>query len=71
VPLNRFWTQDVRVLTAYYAGPPDLAEALALLADGTITVAELVTHRLPLAEIARGFALVQGGRESLKVIINP
>jgi L-iditol 2-dehydrogenase len=71
VPLNQFWTQDVRVLTAYYAGPPDLAEALGLLAQRTITVEELITHRLPLADVARGFALVQGGRESLKVIINP
>jgi L-iditol 2-dehydrogenase len=71
VPLNQFWTQDVRVLTAYYCGPPDLEESLTLLAQGTITVAEMITHRLPLAEIARGFQLVLEGRESLKVIIRP
>jgi L-iditol 2-dehydrogenase len=71
VPLNAFWTQDVRVLTAYYCGPPDLAESLRLLETGTITVDDMITHRLPLAAIARGFELVLAGRESLKVIIRP
>ena len=71
MPLNQFWTQDVRVLTAYYCGPPDLEEALRLLAAGTIKVDDMITHRLPLAEIAHGFELVLAGRESLKVIIRP
>jgi L-iditol 2-dehydrogenase len=71
VPLNAFWTQDIRVLTAYYCGPPDLAEALRLLESGTIAVEDMITHRLPLKDIARGFELVLEGRESLKVIIRP
>ncbi|MBI5478516.1 MAG: alcohol dehydrogenase catalytic domain-containing protein [Deltaproteobacteria bacterium] len=71
VPLSEFWTQDIRVLTAYYCGPPDLAESLRLLATGTIAVEDMITHRLPLQEIARGFGLVREGRESLKVIIRP
>jgi L-iditol 2-dehydrogenase len=71
VPLNQLWTQEVRVLTAYYCGPPDLAESLRLLETGTVAVDDMITHRLPLGEIARGFGLVLEGRESLKVIIRP
>jgi L-iditol 2-dehydrogenase len=71
VPLNAFWTQEVRILTSYYCGPPDLVEALRLLDDKTIEVESLITHRLPLEDIARGFRLVIEGRESIKVIVKP
>jgi L-iditol 2-dehydrogenase len=71
VPLNSFWMQDTRILTAYYCGPPDLVEAIRLLESRTIAVDDMITHRLPLKEIARGFGLVLDGRESLKVIIRP
>jgi len=70
-PLNDFWTREIRILTAYYCGPVDLAEALQLIADGTIRVEDMITHRLPLSDIARGFELVLQGREALKVIIRP
>jgi len=71
VPMARLWTQEVRILTAYYCGPDDVREALDLIASGTVQVDDLVTHRLPLAAIAQGYALVLDGRESLKVIIKP
>jgi L-iditol 2-dehydrogenase len=71
MPVNAFWTQEVRVLTSYYCGPPDLAEALRLLESGAVKVEDMITHRLPLKDIARGFELVLQGRESLKVIIKP
>jgi len=71
VPLNDLWTQEIRILTAYYCGPPDIAEAMALLETGTIEVEDMITHRLPLRDIARGFQLAIDGRESIKVIIKP
>jgi len=71
IPLNEFWTQEIRVLTSYYCGPPDIVAALKLIATRTIEVEDLITHRLPLAEIARGFQLVLDARESVKVIIRP
>ncbi len=70
-PINDFWTQEIRILTTYYCGPPDLVEALRLLESGSITVEDMITHRLPLKDIARGFELVLEGRESLKIIIRP
>jgi len=71
VPLNDYWTKEMRVLTSYYCGPPDIEEAVRLLATGAIAVEDMITHRLPLKDIARGFGLVLEGRESIKVIIKP
>ncbi len=71
VPLNDFWTKEMRILTSYYCGPNDIREAMRLIETGTIKVEDLITHRLPLEDTAKGFELVAGGRESLKVIIRP
>jgi L-iditol 2-dehydrogenase len=71
LPINDFWTKEVRILTSYYCGPDDLAAALELLASGALTVDDLITHRLPLAETAQGFKLVLDGQASIKVIIQP
>ena len=71
VPLNDFWTKEMKILTSYYCGPPDLREAIRLLETGTVQVEDMITHRLPLKDIAKGFKLVSEGRESIKVIIKP
>ena len=71
VPLNRFWTQEVRILTSYYCGPPDIIDAMALLDKRVIETADLITHRFALKDIAEGFRLVMEGRESIKVIVEP
>ena len=71
IPINDFWTKEVRVLTSYYCGPPDIREAMDLLASGKIEVDSLVTHRLPLERIAEGFALMLEGKNAVKVIIEP
>jgi L-iditol 2-dehydrogenase len=71
VPINDFWTKEVRILTSYYCGPPDIQEAIELLAAGAIDVERMITHRLPLEDIVRGFQLVMSGEEAVKVIIKP
>ncbi len=71
VPLNDFWTKEIKVLTSYYCGPPDIDDALKLIESGTIQTDELITHRLPLKEIEKGFRLVMEGKEAMKVIIRP
>ena len=71
VPINSFWTREIRIITTYYCAPGDMAEALALIRSGAILVNDLITHRLPLERIEEGFALVLDGSESLKVIIKP
>jgi len=71
VPINSFWTKEIRLLTSYYCGPPDIVEAITLLESGIITVEDMITHRLPLSDIEKGFRLVLGGQESIKIIIKP
>jgi L-iditol 2-dehydrogenase len=71
VPINDFWMKEMSILTSYYCGPPDIAVAMRLIESGNIIVDDLVTHRLPLADIAHGFQLVSDGQESIKVIIQP
>ena len=71
IPINEFWTREIRILTSYYCGPSDMTTALELIASRAIHVDDMVTHRLPLNEVAHGFKLVMTGQESVKVIIRP
>jgi len=71
VPLNDFWRKEITIRTSYYCGPPDWEESLQLIASGRIVVDDMITHTLPLSETQKGFRLVLGGEESLKVVIRP
>ena len=71
VPVNDFWMKEITILTSYYCGPPDIMEALKLIEWRNIVVDDLITHRLPLTDIVKGFQLVTAGRKSIKVIIKP
>ncbi len=71
VPLNEFWRNEIKLMTSYANAPRDALTAIELIRSGRVPVREMITHRLPLHEAARGFALVAQGNESLKVIIEP
>lgn len=71
VPINDFWRKEIRILTSYYCGPPDIEKALDLISKGDIKVDDLITHRLPLRDTAKGFKMLIDGTESLKIIIKP
>lgn len=71
VPINDFWMKEIRILTSYYCGPPDIEEAIDLIESRKIEVEDMITHRLPLDNIAEGFRLVMEGTECIKVIIRP
>jgi L-iditol 2-dehydrogenase len=71
IPLHDFWTKEVTILTSYYCGPPDIEEAMKLMASGQIEVDDLITHRFSLTDIVKGFQLVIDGSQSVKVIIKP
>lgn len=66
-----FWRHDATVTSSYGAGLADLTQALTLIAAKRVDVGQLITHRLPLHQIQRGFELVATARDSLKVIVNP
>jgi len=71
VPVNDFWMNEIAILTSYYCGPPDIIEAMKIIEWQSVSVDDLITHRLPLNDIVQGFQLVTDGRKSIKVIIKP
>jgi len=71
IPINEFWMKEIKILTSYYCGPADIAEAIGLLDRHVIQVDDMITHVLPLAEVVEGFKLVTDGDRSIKVIIKP
>jgi L-iditol 2-dehydrogenase len=66
-----FWRNDVTLTTSYAGSPADYQAALDLIAAGTIKVNSLITHRLSMEDIGRGFQLVARADNSIKVIIEP
>lgn len=71
VPINEFWRNEIRLMPSYGNSPRDAVAAIELTRSGRVPVREMITHRLPLEETGRGFALVAGSGESMKVIIEP
>ena len=71
IPLFDFWRDEITVVTSYAGSGDDLTESLALIRDHKVRVADMVTHRLPLAETGVGFQLTASGSDSIKVIIDP
>ena len=71
IPLYDLWRDEVAIVTSYAASPDDLRESIELLQSRRVVVGDMITHRLGLAEAGRGFELVAGARDSIKVIIDP
>jgi len=71
IPLFDFWRDEINVLTSYAGSGDDLKESMGLIHNHEVRVAEMVTHRLPLAETGVGFQLTASGQDSIKVIIDP
>jgi len=66
-----FWKNEVTLISSYAANPKEHMEALELIRSRKVNVKGMITHRLGLAEIQKGFKLVSEAKESIKVIIEP
>ena len=71
IPLFDFWRDEISIVTSYAGSGADLAESMELIGARGVRVADMVTHRLPLAEAGLGFQLAANGQDSIKVIIDP
>lgn len=71
VPMNDLWRNEITLMTSYGAGPDDLEAAIDLMRNKRVTLSDMITHRLPLEEIQKGFRLVAEAQKSIKVIIEP
>jgi L-iditol 2-dehydrogenase len=61
--------REIEIVPSYSAGPDDMREALALLADRRVEVADLVTHRFPIERAREAFARAAEPEGSLKVLL--
>jgi L-iditol 2-dehydrogenase len=66
-----FWRNDVTLTTSYAGDYADHMTALQLIQAKRVTVKEMITHKLGLAETVEGFKLVAEAHDSIKVIIEP
>jgi L-iditol 2-dehydrogenase len=71
IPLFDFWRDEISVVTSYAGSGDELKESLELIRDRRVRVADMVTHRLPLADACLGFQLTASGKDSIKVILDP
>lgn len=71
IPLFDFWRDEITIVTSYAGSEQDLIESMELIRSRQVRVADMITHRLPLAEAGRGFQLTASGHNSIKVIIDP
>jgi len=73
IPLsfNEFWGSQIVLTSTYAAAPEDIKEAIELIKNRKINVHDMITHKLSLSEIAKGFKIVSDAKESMKVIIEP
>jgi len=71
LPSLRFWRDEMTVTFSYGAAPCDIQEAIKLIKRKKVDVRGMITHRIPLSDIQRGFRLASEAKESLKVIVVP
>ncbi|HLC60227.1 MAG TPA: zinc-dependent dehydrogenase [Candidatus Nanoarchaeia archaeon] len=69
IPINDFWKNEIKIMTSYAAAPKDLEDSIKLIASKKLNLNEMVTHKLKLDEIQKGFNLVAEAKDSIKVII--
>jgi L-iditol 2-dehydrogenase len=69
VPTEEFWRNEITITSSYGAAPADLEEAIALIKRGKIRVKNLITHKVPLIDIQKGYALILDGKETVKVVV--
>ena len=70
LPTGRVMFREIEILGSLGCRPVDYPRVVELARQGRIRVAELVTHRFPLAEIERGLDALRAG-EPVRAIVVP
>ena len=61
--------REVQIVPSYSCGPIEMKLALTLLAERRLPVADLISHRFPIARAAEAFARARQSEGSLKVVL--
>ena len=67
---NQLYYRELNIVTSYSASPADLKEALQLLANGSVRVAQMTGHTFPLERFDEALAAIES-RTILKAIMTP
>ena len=70
-PLFDLWNKGVKMVSTYAGGPRDIADAIEMIRFKKVAVTDMISHKLPLSEAAKGFKLVAQAQESTKVVLYP
>jgi L-iditol 2-dehydrogenase len=62
--------RELTIVGANGSSPSHNKQALALIADGSVPVADLITHRLPLGDVLSAIEIVSRG-DAIKVTVEP
>jgi L-iditol 2-dehydrogenase len=71
IPSLRFWRDEITVTSSYGASPDDLKKAIKLIVNKRINVRKMITHKVKLSDIRKGFQIASEAKESLKVVVVP
>src|SRR4030043_276047 len=71
IPSVRFWRDEITVTFSYGASPDDIQKAISLIKNRRVNVKRMITHRVPLSDIRKGFQLASEAKTSLKVVVVP
>jgi len=69
LPSVRFWRDEMTVKFSYGASPRDIQEAIKLIKSKKVNVRGMITHRVTLSDIQKGFQLASEAKNSLKVVV--
>jgi len=73
VPIHFFdvWNKQIKMFSTYAGVEEDINGAIELLRSKKIVVADMISHKLPMRDVSKGFKLVADAKKSMKVIIEP
>lgn len=67
--LSRLFLQEIGIQSSYSTSETEIQMALELIESKRIQPSQLITHRLPLERTVEAFHLAEGGKETVKVIV--
>ena len=70
-PLFDLWNKQIKMVSTYAGSPEDINSAIDLITSKKVNVVDMISHKLPLSEAAKGFQLVAKTKDSMKVILEP
>ncbi len=70
IDLFRFFWRELKLCGVRVYEPEDYDKAIQLVADGTLPLQSLVTHRRPLADLQEVFQQMEEGADIMKVLID-